>query len=115
MVWPISVKPFPHKEIKAMTPKILLMTGSARAGSFNTRLLANAHKILSKMDCEPTRISLNDYELPIFDGDFENENGAPANAVKLARLFHEHHAILFASPEYNGSLTPLLKDRKSVV
>ncbi|MFK5979492.1 MAG: NAD(P)H-dependent oxidoreductase [Rhizobiaceae bacterium] len=93
-----------------MTPKILLIAGSARAGSFNTRLLANAHKIMSQMDCEPTRITLNDYELPIFDGDFENDNGAPTNAVKLARLFHEHHAIMFSSPEYNGSITPLLKN-----
>lgn len=93
-----------------MTPKILLIAGSARAGSFNTRLLANAHKILSQMDCEPTRISLADYELPLFDGDFETENGSPENAVKLARLFHESHAIMFASPEYNGSLTPLLKN-----
>ena len=93
-----------------MTPKILLIAGSARAGSFNTKLLGNAHKMLSQMDCEPTMISLADYELPIFDGDFETDNGAPENAVKLARLFHESHAIMFASPEYNGSLTPLLKN-----
>jgi len=93
-----------------MTPKILLLAGSIRSNSFNTKLLGNAHKMFSQLDCEPTRISLADYELPLYDGDFENGDGIPENAVKLARLFHEHHAIMFASPEYNGSITPLLKN-----
>ncbi|MBL4598083.1 MAG: NAD(P)H-dependent oxidoreductase [Rhizobiaceae bacterium] len=93
-----------------MTPKILLLSGSARSGSNNTRLLATATKVFSQLDCEPTRISLADYELPLFDGDLEAQKGTPENAVKLARLFHEHHGIMIACPEYNGSLTPLLKN-----
>jgi NAD(P)H-dependent FMN reductase len=34
----------------------------------------------------------------------------PANALALKRLFHEHDGFLIACPEYNGSITPPLKN-----
>ena len=36
--------------------------------------------------------------------------GAPEAARKLKALFVEHDALLIASPEYNGLITPLLKN-----
>ena len=59
---------------------------------------------------EVTRISLADYPLPIMDEDLESEKGVPENAVKLARLIAAHDALLIATPEYNGSIPPLLKN-----
>jgi NAD(P)H-dependent FMN reductase len=67
-------------------------------------------KELALQGAEVTRISLADYPLPIMDQDLEAEKGIPENAVKLARLFVEHDAILIATPEYNGSIPPLLKN-----
>jgi len=90
------------------TPKILIFSGSIRAMSHNTRLAGFATKVLSQMDCEVTRISLADYDLPIYNGDLEDQKGVPRAARQLAKLFHQHHALLIASPEYNGSITPLL-------
>ncbi len=91
-------------------PKILVFAGSIRTGSFNARLAALAAKELALLDAEPTHISLVDFALPLYDGDSEAASGPPSNAVKLKRLFGNHHGVFIASPEYNASLTPLLKN-----
>ncbi len=91
-------------------PKILIVPGSSRSGSHNTRLAAAAQKVFSTLECEVTRLSLSDYPLPIFDSDLEAKNGVPKNAVKLARMFDAHDGIMLVSPEYNGSVPPLLKN-----
>ena len=57
-----------------------------------------------------TRISLADYPLPVMDEDLEKKDGMPENAFKLARLIDSHDAVLIARPEYNCSMSPLLKN-----
>jgi chromate reductase, NAD(P)H dehydrogenase (quinone) len=91
-------------------PKILVFAGSIRAGSFNQRLAALATKELVLADVDVTRISLADYPLPIYDADLETQSGVPDNAVKLKRMFQAHRGVFIASPEYNASVTPLLKN-----
>jgi chromate reductase, NAD(P)H dehydrogenase (quinone) len=91
-------------------PKILVFAGSVRTGSFNGRLAALAAKELALLAADVTRISLADYPLPLYDGDAEAASGAPENAAKLKRQFTAHHGIFIASPEYNASITPLLKN-----
>ena len=44
------------------------------------------------------------------DQDLEKEKGVPENAVLLARQISEHDGMLIASPEYNASIPPLLKN-----
>jgi NAD(P)H-dependent FMN reductase len=92
------------------SPKILVFAGSIRTGSFNARLAALAAKELALLNIDVTRISLLDYPLPLYHGDLEAEHGIPANAQSLKRLFGHHHGIFIASPEYNASITPLLKN-----
>ena len=91
-------------------PKILVFAGSIRTGSFNARLAALAVKELALIDVEVTRVSLQDFPLPIYDGDLEAQSGPPDNAVKLKRLMMTHRGVFIASPEYNASVTPLLKN-----
>jgi chromate reductase, NAD(P)H dehydrogenase (quinone) len=91
-------------------PKILVFAGSIRTTSFNARLAALAAKELALLNVDTTRISLVDYPMPLYDGDAEAAAGPPQNAVKLKRLFATHHGIFIASPEYNASITPLLKN-----
>lgn len=91
-------------------PKILVVPGSLRAGSHNVRLAALATKELMQTDAEVTRISLADYPLPIYDADLASEKGAPFNAVKLKQIVMAHQGIFIASPEYNASVPPLLKN-----
>ena len=89
-------------------PKILVFAGSIRTGSYNTRLAALAAKELSLAGADVTRISLEDYPLPIYDGDTEVESGMPSNARNLKQMLAAHQGVFIASPEYNASITPLL-------
>lgn len=91
-------------------PKILVFAGSIRNGSFNARLAALAAKELTLAEAEVTHISLADYPLPLYDGNLEALNGPPDNAYKLKRLFMQHEGVFIVSPEYNASVTPLLKN-----
>jgi NAD(P)H-dependent FMN reductase len=91
-------------------PKILVVPGSLRSGSHNVRLAALAAKELALAQAVVTRISLADYPLPIYDADLAQEKGPPPNAVKLKRLVSTHQGVFIASPEYNASVTPLLKN-----
>jgi chromate reductase len=86
-------------------PKILVIPGSLRAGSHNARLAALAAKELALLDAEVTRISLEDYELPLFDADLAAASGPPAAALKLRQML-----VFITSPEYSASVTPLLKN-----
>jgi chromate reductase len=91
-------------------PKILVIPGSLRAKSYNVRLAALAAKELTLADAEVTRISLLDYPLPIYDADTAETAGPPSNAVKLKQLMSAHQGVFIASPEYNASITPLIKN-----
>src|SRR5437016_5291002 len=92
------------------SPKILVFSGSLRTGSHNSRLAALAAKELVLADADVTRISLADYPLPFYDADLAAQSGPPAHAVKLKELLAAHRGVFIASPEYNASFTPLLKN-----
>ena len=94
----------------AVIPRILVFAGSVRTGAFSGRTADVAQKELAMQGAEVTRISLGDYPLPIMDEDMEREKGVPENAVTLGRLIAAHDGLLIATPEYNGSLPPLLKN-----
>ena len=90
--------------------KILVIPGSNRTGSLNVRLAALAAKELTLMDAEANRISLEDYPLPMFDADAEANSGSHPNAIKLKQMMCAHQGVFIASPEYNGSVPPALKN-----
>jgi NAD(P)H-dependent FMN reductase len=91
-------------------PRILAFAGSAREGSFNRMLARVAVEGARAAGAEVTVIDLRDYPLPVFDQDLEAESGLPENARKLKELFLAHDGLLVACPEYNSSITPLLKN-----
>ena len=93
-----------------MTPRILVLAGSLRTGAFSIKTAEAAMKELAVQGAEVTRISLADYPLPLMDQDLEREKGIPDNAVKLGGLIAAHDGLLIASPEYNASIPPLLKN-----
>lgn len=93
-----------------MIPRILLFAGSIRTGAYSGKTADIAQRELALQGAEVTRISLGDYAMPIMDQDLEREKGVPENAVKLARQFAAHDALFICTPEYNGSIPPLLKN-----
>lgn len=90
--------------------KILVFSGSIRTGSYNTLLAGAAARELALAGAEVSLISLEDYPLPIYDGDFEKKNGVPDNVVKLKSMIDAHDGVFIASPEYNHSVPPLLSN-----
>jgi NAD(P)H-dependent FMN reductase len=93
-----------------MIPKILVFAGSVRTGAFSGRTADAAVRELALQGAGVTRISLADYPLPLMDQDLEREKGIPENAVRLGRLIAAHDGVLIASPEYNASIPPVLKN-----
>lgn len=93
-----------------MSVKILAFAGSVRAQSFNRRLLGALIEGAEGAGAQVTRIELSEFPLPLFDEDRESAEGLPENARRLRALFKEHRGLLLACPEYNGSITPLLKN-----
>lgn len=90
--------------------KLLFLAGSVRQDSTNKKLAQFAAKLAEQAGAEATYIDLKDYNMPLYDGDWEAENSLPAHAVKLKKIFQEHDGIFIASPEYNSSFSPLLKN-----
>jgi NAD(P)H-dependent FMN reductase len=93
-----------------MQPRILVFAGSLRSGSYSTKLAGAAVKDLARMDVPVTHISLGDYPLPIYDADLEHRDGIPAAARRLHDDMLAHRGIYIATPEYNASIPPLLKN-----
>ncbi|MDR7008874.1 NADPH-dependent FMN reductase [Paraburkholderia strydomiana] len=93
-----------------MTVRILALSGSARRDSLNRKLLEIAIGGARDSGASVTVISLADYPLPLYDGDLEEEQGAPENALALQRLLADHDGLLIASPEHNGGYTAVLKN-----
>ena len=91
-------------------PRILVFAGSIRTGAFSAQLAGAALKELVRLDVEASMISLADYALPLFDADLEAKSGVPAAARKLHEMMLAHRGIYIATPEYNASLPPLLKN-----
>ncbi|MEZ6129129.1 MAG: NAD(P)H-dependent oxidoreductase [Planctomycetaceae bacterium] len=90
-------------------PRILAFAGSARKGSWNVQLVKIAAEGARQAGADVTVLNLNDYPLPLFNEDLERE-GTPQNVTTLKQVFLDHHGLLISSPEYNSSITPLLKN-----
>ncbi len=59
---------------------------------------------------EVTYIDLRDFPMPLFDEDLEAAEGLPDNVLKFKELMIAHQGLLIASPEYNSSITAVLKN-----
>lgn len=91
-------------------PRILAFAGSTRRESYNKRLIHIAVEGARSGGAQSTLIDLAEYPLPLYDGDLEAEQGIPEHAMALKRLMVEHDAFLLACPEYNSSITAVLKN-----
>jgi chromate reductase, NAD(P)H dehydrogenase (quinone) len=92
------------------TPKILAFAGSTRIDSYNKKLVKISAAGAQATGAEVTYIDLRDLPLPLYDEDLEAQEGLPANARTFKDLLISHQGLLIASPEYNSSLTAVLKN-----
>jgi len=89
---------------------VLAFAGSARQDSVNKKLISEAAATARQMGANVTVIDLKDFQTPFFSEDIERNEGMPAKARKLRQLMMKSQVIIIASPEYNGSLSGLLKN-----
>jgi chromate reductase len=87
--------------------RILAVSGSLREDSFNTSLLRAA------LEAAPEGVELELWEgigeLPFYDQDLEGED-VPESVRRLREDWAAADAILFSTPEYNGSVPGGLKN-----
>lgn len=88
---------------------IAVIAGSIREGSFNRALGELAAASLEARGARVTRVDLAEFDLPLYSAALEAD-AFPPDALRLKELFAAQDGLLFASPEYNGSLSPLLKN-----
>ena len=91
-------------------PKILAFAGSTREASYNKKLVKIAAEGAKAAGAEVTYIDLRDLPMPIYDEDLEAKEGIPENARKFKELLKAHQGLLIAAPEYNSSITAVLKN-----
>ncbi len=96
--------------ITVATPNILVFSGSARADSVNGKVAAVAAAELTALGAAVKLISLKDFPLPVYDGDYEDEHGVPKEALAFRAELDAHHGIFISSPEYNSGYAPMLKN-----
>lgn len=85
--------------------KLLTISGSLRSGSDNRKLLAEAVRLFG--EAEVTQADLN---LPLYDGDLEDAEGIPAGVQTLADQIAAADGVILSTPEYNQSLSGVLKN-----
>ncbi len=99
-----------HHILQGQKPRLIALAGSTRIGSYNQQLLGCAIDHAINLGAEVTVANLKHYGIPLFDQDLETEHGLPEAVRDLQALLFSRHGILVASPEYNGSISPLLKN-----
>lgn len=91
-----------------MSVRILALVGSLRAGSHNRQLAETAVKLA------PSGADVSLYEglaeIPFYNEDIDVEGTVPAAAVKLREAAATADALLFFTPEYNGTIPAVLKN-----
>jgi chromate reductase, NAD(P)H dehydrogenase (quinone) len=92
------------------SPQILAFAGSVRKESYNRKALAAAVAGAKDAGAQVTVADLRDFPMPIYDADWHAAHGVPGPMLELRKLMMAAQGLLIASPEYNTSITPLLKN-----
>lgn len=87
--------------------KIGVLVGSLREGSF-TKVLAQA--VMSRLPEDVTAEFVDISKLPFYNEDFDVEGKVPEEVKKFREVVAKFDAFVFATPEYNRSTTPVLKN-----
>jgi chromate reductase len=86
---------------------ILGISGSLRAGSFNTALLRAAQA--SVADGVALDVATL-HGIPLYDGDLEQREGIPDAVAALKQRIVDSDAVLLSTPEYNNGIPGVFKN-----
>ena len=89
---------------------VLVFAASLRAESLNRKLITVATRMAEASGATVELASMRDFDVPAYDGDLEGAEGIPAGARELQRRLTQCDAFIVSSPEYNGSMSGVLKN-----
>ena len=84
--------------------RLLGISGSLRAGSYNSMLVREAARVFA-----PDEFTFADLRLPLYDGDVE-ARGMPDEVVRLCDQVRAADAVVISTPEYNKNPSGVLKN-----
>src|SRR5438128_4601914 len=91
--------------------KVLSFAGSLRKETSNKKLAREAVRLLDGFCLARVEYAdLRDYPMPINDSDQEQDEGIPHAVVRFGTRIAEADALIGATPEYNGSISSVLKN-----
>ena len=97
----------PVQEVAGVTVKLLGISGSLRAGSFNTALLRAAQQLAGD-DVKLELATL--HGIPLYDGDLEAASGIPAAVEALKAKVIASDGVIISTPEYNSGIPGVMKN-----
>ena len=86
-------------------PKLLILSGSLRKGSYNRMLVILAARAFGSAE-----VTEGDLDLPLYNGDVEEADGIPEKVNTLVQQIKDADAVVIGAPEYNKGITGVLKN-----
>jgi NAD(P)H-dependent FMN reductase len=96
----------------AVSPKlrVLVFAASLRNESMNRKLAALAARVAQAAGATVDLASLQEFDVPLYNGDLEASQGIPQGAYDFQRRLLASDAFIISSPEYNGSMPGVIKN-----
>ena len=88
--------------------QIIAFAGSNSKNSINKQLVEYTSTLVNNV--EVNLLDLNDFDLPLYGIDLENEKGIPENAHKFLNLIKKSDGIILSLAEHNGAYTTVFKN-----
>ena len=88
--------------------QIVIMGASSSKNSINKRLATHAGTLIEGFDTKI--IDLNDFEMPLYSIDIENESGIPQKAVEFSQLIQDAAGVVISFAEHNGAYSAAFKN-----
>lgn len=91
--------------------KIAIIVGSVREGRYSHRVCYYLKERLeAQARCEVQLLDLAEIDLPLLTNLWEEQEEPADNLVQFSQYIREADALIFASPEYHGSYSGVLKN-----
>lgn len=88
--------------------KLLTFAASSSSQSINKHLATYAASLVTYADIDV--LDINDFEMPLYSSDRENESGIPSLAQEFLDRIAQADAIIISFAEHNGSYTAAYKN-----
>ena len=89
---------------------VLFIGGSRRKDSLNTKLKHRLAEVADKHGIRYELVDADALDAPIYHGDLEAADGVPEPMKRLGEKIQAASKVVLVSPEYNSSVSPLVKN-----